>query len=234
MPSIIEEGNLIENETKREEFYIPDEREEWKSCKCLGTYVDTETDIQHRKGLAISSMKSLNKIFKSRNVSTLTKVRIFEAYVSSIFLYNSELWISNKTIKNKIDSFQRRQLRHVLHIKWPRVISNDELYRRTKVKKWSQVIKKRRLSWLGHLLRLNKDTPARIALNEVVKKHPRKVGRSKTTWIDTIKKDLKSGGLELNFGDNRIMFNELIPLCEDRKLWRSEVKRMMLIDSTYM
>ena len=154
--------------------------------------------------------------------------------MSSIFLYNSELWISNKTIANKIDSFQRRQLRHVINIKWPRVISNEELYRRTKVEKWSRVIKNRRLSWLGHLLRLNEDTPARIALKEVVKKHPRKVGRSKTTWIDTIKNDLKSGDLKLNFMDNSKMSNDLVCLCENRNMWRNEVKRMMLIDSTYM
>ena len=81
LPSILEEGNLIENETKREEYHVPSEREEWKSCKCLGSYVDRETDIQHRKGLAISSMRTLHTIFKSRNISTLTKVRIFEACV---------------------------------------------------------------------------------------------------------------------------------------------------------
>ena len=85
LPSILEEGNLMENKTTREEYHIPSEGEEWKSCKCLGSYIDTETDIQHRKGLAISSMKTLHTIFKSRNVSTLTKVRIFQAYVSSIF-----------------------------------------------------------------------------------------------------------------------------------------------------
>ena len=154
--------------------------------------------------------------------------------MSSIFLYNSELGISNKTIANKIDSFQRRQLRHVINIKWPRVLSNEELYRRTKLEKWSRVIKNRRLSWLGHLLHLNEDTPVRITLKEVVKKHPRKVGRSKTTLIDTIKNDLKSGGLKLNFMDNSKMFNDLICLCENRNMRRNEVKRMMLIDSTYM
>ena len=78
LSSILEEGNLIENETKREEYHVPSEREQWKSCKCLGSYVDTETDIQHRKGLAISSMRTLHTIFKSRNISTLTTVRILK------------------------------------------------------------------------------------------------------------------------------------------------------------
>ena len=234
LPSVLEEGNLIENKSKREEYHVPSEKEEWKASICLGSFVDTEVDIKNRKGLVIGSMKTLNPIFKSRTVSTTTKVRIFEAYVSSVFLYNSELWVITKSFANKIDSFQRRQLRHTLNIKWPKVITNEELYRRTKVKKSSFVVKKRRLSWLGHLLRLSIDTPARKALNESIKKYPRNVGRSAMTWIDLVKKDLKNGGLRLSFEDNVKLFDELTNLCKDRNKWRNEVKRMMLIDSTYM
>ena len=234
LPSMLQEGNLIENSSKREEYNIPSERNEWKLCKCLGSLLDTEADIQRRKGLAISSMRTLYLLFKSRNISQTTKIRIFEAYVSSIFLYNSELWVSTKTIANKIDSFQRRQLRKVLNIKWPKVISNIELYKKTKVIKWSTVIKKRRLSWLGHLLRLKDDTPARKALSEAVSDHKRRVGRSKITWLDTIKKDVMFGGLILNFKSHKTMINDLEGLCKDRDLWKITVKHMMLIDSTYM
>ena len=234
LPSILAEGNLIENKSKREEYYVPGSGEKWKACKCLGSFIDTEMDIQNRKRLAIGTMKTLNQIVKSRTISKNTKIRIFESYISSVFLYNSELWVVTKTVANKIDSFQRRQLRHMLNIKWPKVVTNEEIYRRTKVKKWSYVIKKRRLSWLVHLLRLSIDTPARKALNESIKKHPRNVGGSQMTWIDLVKKDLKNGGPPLNFNDDVKLFNELTTLCQDRNKWRNQVKHMMLIDSTYM
>ena len=85
---------------------------------------------------------------------------------SSVYLYNSELWTLNKTMNEKIDSFHRRLLRKVLNVKWPRIIRNNVLYEAAKVEKWSKIIKRRRLSWLGHLLRLDKQTPARLALKE--------------------------------------------------------------------
>ena len=43
-------------------------------------------------------------------------------------------------------------------------MKNEEVYHITNVVKWSETIRKQRLSWLGHLLRLEKSTPARIAL----------------------------------------------------------------------
>ena len=87
-------------------------------------------------------MKTVQNIFKSHRLSLQTKIRVFEAYVSSVFLFNSELWVLTKTLNQRIDSFQRRLLRRVLNIKWPKVTKNDIIYERTKTKRWSQIIKK--------------------------------------------------------------------------------------------
>ena len=78
-------------------------------------------------------------------------MRAFDAYISSIFLYNSELWTLTSSIEKQIDSFQRRLLRkNILNIKWPTVMSNEDVYNQTKANKWSIVIKRRRMRWLGH------------------------------------------------------------------------------------
>ena len=45
LPDLLMKGNLTENESKREEFRIPDEKDFWKKCKCLGSLMDTESDI---------------------------------------------------------------------------------------------------------------------------------------------------------------------------------------------
>ena len=52
---------------------------------------------------------------------------------------------------------------------------------------------RRRLTWLGHLLRLPNDTPARKAFREALKPTKRPRGRTIGTWISTIKKDLLDG-----------------------------------------
>ena len=45
LADLLMKGNLTKNESKREEFRIPDEKDFWKKCKCLGSLMDTESDI---------------------------------------------------------------------------------------------------------------------------------------------------------------------------------------------
>ena len=78
-------------------------------------------------------------------------MRIFNAYVTSAFMYNSELWGMTATLEKEIDVFHRKLLRQILKIKWPYIITNEAVYDRTKEIKWSQKIKKRRLASTGHM-----------------------------------------------------------------------------------
>ena len=228
LPEMLKEGNLEENKSKREEYHVPNEKEKWKKCKCLGSILDTVNDIERRKCLAIGAMTSLEKTFKNRNLSKQTKTRIFDSYVSSIFLYNSELWVITKTTEKKIDSLHRRLLRKTLNIKWPQIMRNEEVYEKTKTEKWSKTIKKRRLGWLGHLLRLDPNTPARIALKEAVKEIPKNVGGNRTIWIDIIKKDIKNSKIDVDTTNSKILFEKLEIICKDRQRWKKEVRCMML------
>lgn len=128
--------------------------------------IDTESDISRRYGLASSAYNKLEKNSKSKSVSQKQKIRALNAYVGNIFLYNSELWTTTSVTNNKIDCIQRRFLRRLLGVRWPKVMSNKKINEKTKQKPWSEMIKRKAMRWLGHLLRLNKDTPARRALNE--------------------------------------------------------------------
>ena len=59
------------------------------------------------------------------------------------------------------------------------MIKNEQLaiYEKTKTTKWSESIPKRRLTWVGHLIRLNDKTPARVALREYLNEIPKPVGK---------------------------------------------------------
>ena len=94
---------------------------------------------------------------------------------------------------------------------------------------WSTTIKKRRLSWLGHLLRLDPDTPARQALEATLTPHKRKVGHPPTTWIKTINKDLKEldENLSLVSNDSISTFENL---CADRKKYRGLINTVCLLE----
>ena len=159
MPVILNPRDLIVNNTKTEEYTVRQNTNEWKKCKLLRSYVDTKTDIKNRKGKLFNAANQLKEIFMHRRLPYSTKVKAFNTYLTTIFLYNSELWTLTETMVKSFDAFQRKVLRiYVLNVKYPKVISNEEVYRRTGITPWSTVIEKRRLKWLGHCSRLDKDT----------------------------------------------------------------------------
>lgn len=53
--------------------------------------MDTESDVDRRKGLTISPMKTLESLIKSHTVTIKTKLDLFEAHVQSIFLYKQRI-----------------------------------------------------------------------------------------------------------------------------------------------
>ena len=236
IPNMLKEADLIENSSKREEYIISrNSNDKWSTCKYLGSKLETKKDIERRKILSLDAMKTLEPIFRSRNISEKTKIRIFEAYVNSIFLYNCELWTLTTTLEKNIDSFQRRLMRTVLQIFWPKVINNEQLYEKAKITKWSESVLKRRLTWVGHLARLNDNTPARVALREYLKDIPKPVGRPKLTWARLVYNNFQQySGLDLNYNSEKSFFNDLFPICADRKKWRNIVKHIMLQCATNM
>ena len=119
LPPVLAKRGLVVNETKTEEYSISREGDDrWKRCKLLGSLLSTEEDIARRKALAVAAISSKSEIFYS-NLDIPMKMRAFNVYVGSIFLYNSELWGLTKTQKDAIDAFHRRLLRTaVLNVKF--------------------------------------------------------------------------------------------------------------------
>ena len=88
---------------------------------------------------------------------------------------------------------------------------------KTKQRKWSNVIKERRLSWYGHVCRLDERTPAQQALNYVKTSKIKKLkGGQKTTWLKTIEKDFETIREHPN--------ENIIELTQDRSAWRQRLK----------
>ena len=109
-------------------------------------------------------------------------------------------------------------------MRWPKIVKNTELYEKTDLEKWSSIVKKIRLSWLGHLLRLDKETLEKKALAEYLHKVKKKCGKRKTCWIDIIKGDFQY----LNIHDKTKLLQHLKFLSRDRKLWKTLTQHMML------
>lgn len=227
VPKKLKAFNLGVNHGKTERYECPDppntkKDDSWKSCKLLGSLIDTENDIARRKALALATLNKKKDVYKSKNLSIQQKIRHFCMFVQSTLLYNSELWALTNTLNNKLDAFHRRILRYAIGFHWPKKISNEDLYRITKQIPLSRIIQKRRLSWFGHLMRLPETTPARIAFNVAVGPKKRKRGRPKHIWLNTIQDDLNELNIDIKLTTENIP--ELIDLCKDRNAYRNRTQ----------
>ena len=123
-------------------------------------------------------------------------------------------------------------LRRVINICWPKVISNERLHEKTEATEWSVIIRKRRLDWLGHMMRLDKEKPVRLALYESLQPVQRKGGRPCSTWTKIIEKDLSLVDIKLDL--NKKTPDETIAtlegLAEDRRNWRNLVKDIIAVN----
>ena len=177
--------------------------------------------------MTIDALKKCNHVFTSIYVSHKIKVRTFDMYVGSVFLHNTETWAVNKTILDRIDSFQRRMLRNAINYKWPKKITNIELYKKTGAIPWSRVIKRRRLTFLGHIMRRHEETPVQLALKEALRPAEGKVGRPKITWLRTIANDLKDSAYVIDIKNQQETLTTLTSITKDRQNWRKIVGTLM-------
>ena len=122
-------------------------------------------------------------------------------------------------------------IKQILNKIYPDIITNVDLYKQTETKEWTKTIRKRRLTWFGHVLRMDKDTPARLALEEFTKPRKKRVGRPHNTWLTNVLKDIKENGNIRNIDLGHSMkdtVKNLQTVCDDRKRWTEIVRCMML------
>ena len=107
-----------------------------------------------------------SQIFRVKNVK-----KKYLTHPKAAKLATLETWTVTQTLENQIDSCHRRLLREAIEVHYPKIITTEEIYRVTKAEPWSRVIKRRRLRWLGHVMRLEDDTPAKQALQDAPPLH---------------------------------------------------------------
>ena len=112
-------------------------------------------------------------------------------------------------------------------------MTNAKVYNLTKVTKWSITIRKRRLTWFGHLLRVDKETHARKALTVACKPIKKKPGRQKLTWLELMRKDVNAM-FEPTAESNDSFCEKASEICQDRANWRKTVFNNIKLKKTSM
>ena len=67
---------------------------------------DCSHEIKRRLLLGRKVLTNLDSIFKSRDITLLTKLRLVKAMVFPVVMYGCESWTVKKTERRRIDAFE--------------------------------------------------------------------------------------------------------------------------------
>ena len=151
------------------------------------------SDIINRIGKARNAFRMLSPVWKSQQYKTHTKLKLYKSCVLSTLLYGSECWrITEKDI-SKLSSFHTKNLRKIVRIFWPQIISNQDLFDECQQESIETTIARRRWRWIGHILRKDQGSIPRVAVEWKPEGH-RKRGRPRMTWRRTVEAEATAMG----------------------------------------
>ena len=109
-------------------------RKQWKQCQTLfwgGSKITADGDCRHeiKRHLLLGRkvMTTLDSIFKSRDITLPTKVRLVKAMILPVVMYGCESWTVKKAERRRIDAFELWCWRSLLRVPWTARISNQSI-----------------------------------------------------------------------------------------------------------
>ena len=115
---------------------------------------DCSHEIKRRLLLGRKVMTNLGSIFKSRDITLTTKVRLVKAMVFPVVMYRSEIWTIKKARCQRIDAFELWYWKRPLRVPWTARRSNQSILKEISPEySLEGLILKLKLQYFGHLMR---------------------------------------------------------------------------------
>ena len=123
----------------------------------LGSKITTDGDCSHeiKRHLLLGRevMTNQNNIFKSRDITLPTKVRLVKAMVFPVVMYGCESWTVKKTECWRIDAFELWCWRRLLRVPWTVRRSNQSILKEISPGcSLEALMLKLKLQYFGHLI----------------------------------------------------------------------------------
>ena len=124
----------------------------------LGSKITTDGDCSHeiKRCLLLGRkvMTNLDSIFKSRDITLPTKVRLVKAMVFPVVMYGCESWTVKKAEYRRIDAFELWCWRRLLRVPWTARRSNQSILKAISPGiSLEGMMLKLKLQYFGHLMR---------------------------------------------------------------------------------
>ena len=123
----------------------------------LGSKITADGDCSHEMKrcflLGRKVMTNLDSIFKSRDITLPTKIRLVKAMVFPVVMYGCESWTVKKAERRRIDAFELWCWRRLLRVPWTARRSNQSILKEISPGiSLEGMMLKLKLQYFGHLL----------------------------------------------------------------------------------
>ena len=126
-----------------------------------------------------------HSIFKSRDITLPTKVRLVKAMVFPVVMYGCESWTVKKAERQRIDAFELWCWRRLLRVPWPARRSNQSILKEISPgTSLEGMMLKLKLQYFGHLMRRVDSLEKTLMLGGIGGRRRR--GWQRMRWLDGI------------------------------------------------